>query len=89
MSKVFDQLEDETPLTIGEEIGQALAEPLGNLNATNEQFAIAVAQAIKDALAAVGNKQVVVQKSSVKKWIFKVIKHADGTTDEIHATAIF
>lgn len=76
MSKLFDALVDETPPSIGEEIGSALAIAVKDMGKSNEAMASAIAvnltKAITDALGAVDSKQVVIQKQDVKKWTFKV-----------------
>lgn len=76
MSKLFDEMVDETPLTVGQEIGSALAIAVKDVNKSNEAMASAIAvkltKAITDALGAVDSKQVIIQKQDVKKWVFKV-----------------
>ncbi|OFZ67368.1 MAG: hypothetical protein A2V79_09155 [Betaproteobacteria bacterium RBG_16_56_24] len=89
MSNLFDNLEDETPPTTGEEIGSALAGAVSELGKSNEAMGRMIARAISDALKAAGSKQVVVEKSSVKEWKFKVLRDKNGNLNEILATAIF
>ncbi len=94
MKKLFDKLEDETPPTIGKEIGTALITAMSGMNKTNEamstQMAAMVSKAIADAILAVSSKQIVIEKAekqTVKQWVFTVERDNKGVMSKIVATA--
>lgn len=84
---IFDELEDETPASLGEEVGEALSAAVADIGKSNEKLAVMLAKAITDAINAVESKEVLVQKSSVKKWSFIVERDKDKLMTKITATA--
>ncbi|OGT06105.1 MAG: hypothetical protein A2143_09255 [Gallionellales bacterium RBG_16_57_15] len=88
-SRLFDELPDETPPSVGEEVGAALSSAIGDLGKSNEAMGRMIAMAVADALKTAGSKQIVVEKSSVKEWKFKVLRDKNGNMNEILATAVF
>jgi len=86
-NRLFDELEDESPPTVGEEIGVALAGAVGELGKSNEAMGRMIAMAVADALKVAGSKQVVVEKASVKEWVFRVERDKNGLMKQIVATA--
>lgn len=87
MSRLFDAMDDETPPSIGEEVGTAVAAAMLEVNKSNEATAKMLSGAIQQALLAVDSKKITLQKSSVKKWVFTVERDKGGLLSRVIATA--
>ena len=85
MSSIFDDLEDETPVSAGKEIGDAVSGALSEVAKSNAQLAesltLAIATAIRDV-----NKQESTPKP-VQKWRFAVERDNKGLLIAVTATA--
>lgn len=89
MKTLFDKLEDETPPTIGEEIGAALSGPITELGKQNERLANMLADAMTKAIAKVESKKIVIEEKKEEKritnWEFTVERDARGFATKIIA----
>lgn len=88
MSRLFDQEEDETPLSIGSEVGGAVAEAISKIGKSNEAMAKMVARSIAESLNR-PEAPPVAERPIVTGWKFKVIRDKDGNMNDVLATAIF
>lgn len=87
MSRLFDELEDETAPSAGQEIGEAVSEALHKVAESNEVLAEKLAQAIGDALSRLGDRSEPEKKVEVKQWRFDVHRDADGRMTHVVANA--
>ena len=88
-NRLFDELPDETPPSVGEEVGSALAGAVSELGKSNEAMGRMIAVAIADALKKPEAVPVIAERPVVTGWKFKVIRDKDGNTDVVFATATF
>lgn len=83
---LFDELEDETPPSTGQEIGAAISDALSEVSKSNtilaDKLLLAINQAMQEAL----NKQEV-KIQPVQRWIFSVERNSDKLMTRIIATA--
>lgn len=89
INRLFDELPDETPPSVGEEVGTALSGAIGELGKSNEAMGRMLAMAISDALKKPEIVPVIAERPIVTGWKFKVIRDKDGNMDDVLATAIF
>ena len=88
-NRLFDELPDESPPSVGEEVGQALAGAIGELGKSNEAMGRMLALAIQDALKKPEIVPVIAERPVVTGWKFKVVRDKSGNMDTILATATF
>jgi hypothetical protein len=84
---LFDELEDVTPPTTGEEIGTALAGAMDKIASSNAALAETLSAALTDALERVDSRQVVIDKKDIKRWRFDVHRDANGFITHVVANA--
>ena len=101
MSRLFDELEDETEPTTGEEIGAALSGALDKLAQSNQEALSSIAQSnntlttmlamsIAEALQSVDSRNIVIEsaeKPTIQQWTFDVKRDRDGRMTQVVATA--
>lgn len=87
MSGVFKKLKDETPKTVGQDVGEAISLAMADANAANERMAVMLAKTISEALAKLEAKVPETEKTTIKKWIFQVERNDKGLMTQVIATA--
>ena len=87
MSRVFDELDDESAPSTGEEIGAAVSTALEKVAESNATLAEMLSKAITEALDKLGDRPEPVQKKEVKQWRFDVHRDSDGRMTHVVANA--
>lgn len=87
---IFDELDDESTPSAGQEIGDALSTAVQSINQSNQHLAMMLSTAINQALQSVESKQINItspENKPVTEWVFKVTRDAKGMMTTITATA--
>jgi len=87
MSQVFKKLKDQTPKSVGQEVGEVLSVSMAEIKASNEQMNAMLAKTIADALARLEPKADGSTKKDVKTWTFRVERNDKGLMTQVIATA--
>lgn len=87
MTTLFDELEDESLPTTGEEVGAAISDALDAVARSNETLATMLAMSIADAIRHIDSRNIVVEPSAVQKWTFNVQRDDKGFMTSVTATA--
>ena len=87
MSTVFKKLKDQTPKTVGQEVGEVLSVSMADLKASNEQMSSMLGKTIAEALLKFESKVIGNEKKDIKKWVFKVERNDKGLMTQVIATA--
>jgi hypothetical protein len=90
--RALREVQDETPPSIGDEIGHALSGVVAEISQSNadmaEKLAGMLSKAMSDALKAVDSKQINIEKSTVQEWVFSVERDKQGLMTQITAKAV-
>jgi hypothetical protein len=83
---LFKSLQDETPASIGEEIGAVMAPVVSEIGQSNVKLAASIALSTQRAFAALQDK-FPKQRPVVSKWRFSVVRNKSGDMTDVIATA--
>jgi len=89
---LFDDLQDESPTTLGQEVGNALTAALKSVEQSQEEYSertTKILEALTKQLAKLPPKQetVVQTPEPITEWVFDVIQDKDGRLKRIVAKA--
>lgn len=88
MTSAFDQLQDETPPTQGQEIGAAVSGAIAEIGKAGESAAKIIADAMAEALRKSSQAESqIIQPEPIVRWIFDIEHNDDGRIARVIATA--
>jgi hypothetical protein len=86
MRSLFDELEDETPPSAGQEIGEAVSQAIEKVAETNERMVSMLAAAMQEALKR-QEVEPVTKPEPPRQWRFDVHRDKEGRMTHVVATA--
>lgn len=92
MSRLFDELDDESTPSAGQEIGAAISTAMESVAESNKMLAEKLSAAMVEALSQVKDKPPVSdaqpERKEVRQWRFDVHRDAEGRMTHVVANAI-
>lgn len=85
--RLLDDLEDETPPSIGQEVGAALGMAVQGISKSNRDMAESLSLSISKAMNEAMSRQVIHPEKPIQNWVFKVERNDKGLMTQITATA--